>query len=302
MTAIDLPAGEERARADGRLRQFRAAILALPATVILLGVFAIPLVVLAASSLHEVDDFNLPTPGISFAQYASLVDDPRLREALWRTPLFALEVTVLTMVIAYVAASAIQRTTSPALRTVMYLVVLSPLLTSVIVRTYGWVIVLSQNGLVNRALEGSGLTDGPVKILYTYGATLTGTVHVMVPFAVLPIVAALNRNESLIRAASVMGASGARTFWRVTMPMISPGLAAGATLVYVLTMGTYITPIVLGGSSGSYLATLVYSEVLQLHNVPRSAALSLVLIAWTALLVVPSNWLYARWRRRRFEA
>ncbi|MBL0936935.1 MAG: ABC transporter permease, partial [Rhizobiaceae bacterium] len=149
----------------------------------------------------------------------------------------------------------------------------------VLIRSYAWIVLLERNGLVNGALTGSGLTETPLRLLYTNFAVLVAMTHVMLPFMILPIATALRSLPAdLPKAALNLGASHLRVFFAITLPLSLPGVFAGCLIVFVMSLGFYVTPALLGGPRTLMIATLIGQQALELLNWPFAGALSLVLL------------------------
>ena len=163
-----------------------------------------------------------------------------------------------------------------------FIFVLLPLWTSVLVRTYAWMVLLGRNGVFNRWLIDIGVIADPLPLLNNFTGVLIGMVHVLLPYMVLPIYGAVRRlDPALVAAAEGLGASSWRIFWRVYLPLTLPGIFAGATIVFVLSLGFFITPALLGGGKVMMLAVLIEQQIHQTLNWPFAAALSAVLLALT---------------------
>jgi mannopine transport system permease protein len=168
--------------------------------------------------------------------------------------------------------------------------VLLPLWTSVLVRTYAWMVLMQRNGIVNQILTGLGITDAPVKLLYTEGALVLAMSHVLLPFMVLPIYSALRSiPEDYPRAALMLGASGWSTFREVIWPLSLPGVASGCLMVFLLALGFFVTPALIGGPQQMMIATLVSQQVRELLNWPFAGALVGVLLAFVLALTLAFN-------------
>ena len=160
--------------------------------------------------------------------------------------------------------------------------VLMPFWTSILVRTYAWLVLLQRQGLINTWGMKLGLWDEPLALVHNLAGTLIGMVHIMLPFMVFPLYAALQKvDPDLLRAAAGMGASPTYTFWQVFFPQTLPGLLAGCVLVFVLSLGFYITPALLGGGRVIMIAVLIEQQVREALNWPFAAALSAVLLVAT---------------------
>jgi mannopine transport system permease protein len=227
--------------------------------------------------------------GLSLADgggtYLRLWDDPLYLKILLDTLATAAMVTGFCLVLGYPVALAMAQ-----LRAKMAFVVAAcvfvPLWTSVLIRSYAWIMLLQRNGSINSFLQDHGLVDGPLKLLYTHGAVVLGMTHVLLPFAILPIFATLKTlSPDFRRAAANLGANPAQTFLRIILPLSLPGVFAGGLLCFVLALGFYITPALLGGPASMLMATLIGQQTTVLLDWPFAAALSTVLLAVTLVIV-----------------
>jgi len=193
--------------------------------------------------------------------------------------------TLIAVLIAYPTASAIAA--APRRRQPAYLVlIMLPFWSNYLIRTYAWIVLLNREGLINRGLAGAGLVSEPLPLLYNEFAIVVGLVYNYLPFVVLAIYSSLSRLNPEIREASEdLGASSYRTFLRVTLPLTLPGVAAGAVFVFVLSIGNFITPDLLGGGRLQMVGNLIYDQFLSARDWPFGASLSLVLIAVMLLLL-----------------
>jgi len=195
------------------------------------------------------------------------------------------EATLIAVLVAYPAAYAISL--APKARQTRYLLlVMLPFWSNYLIRTYAWVVLLNREGLINRGLRGLGVIDEPLPILYNEFAVVTGLVYNYLPFVILAIYASIQRMDPSLREASEdLGAPGWRTFLRVTLPLTMPGVAAGAVFVFVLSIGNFITPDLLGGGRLQMVGNLIYDQFLSARDWPFGAALSLILILVMMLLL-----------------
>jgi putative spermidine/putrescine transport system permease protein len=171
-------------------------------------------------------------------------------------------------------------------RTVVLLIVVSPLVSSVVVRTYGWLVVLQDDGLANKVLLWTGLTSSPVAFIGTRFAVVLGLVHVLLPFAVFTAMSSVQGVDPVLeRASRDLGAGPAATFFRVTLPLIRPGLIAGFILTFAISLGAYAAAAVLGGGRVQTLATLVRERMVVSLEWGQAAAISVVILAIGAVIV-----------------
>jgi mannopine transport system permease protein len=160
----------------------------------------------------------------------------------------------------------------------------------VLVRSFAWTVLLQRNGLVNDILVGTGLVDEPLRLLYTEGAVWLAMAQILAPFQILPIYATLRGiSRDLPRAAQSLGAGPLSVFWRVTLPLSLPGVAAGSVLVFILSLGFFVTPALVGGATSLMISTLIGQQVTQTFNWPFAAAIAAVLLVVTLLLVLVFN-------------
>jgi len=247
-------------------------LLAAPLVVFMLAFYAVPVVAMLMRSVSD--------PTWTLANYAALPDDPVFLKVFWNTLVTSLIVTAGTLLLGYPVALALVR--APKWAPVILILILLPFWTSVLVRSYAWMVLLGRHGLINEALLAAGLLDRPMRLLNTPLATQIAMTHILLPYMILPIANALRQiDPSLARAASGLGASPFAIFRQVTLPLSMSGVAAGVLLVFVLALGFYITPAMVGGPREITLSMLISQQVDQL-NWAYAATLSAVLLA-TAL-------------------
>ncbi len=265
--------------------RYRAApipYLLLAPNLLWLGVFLLaPLAVMFAISLRGYEAGIGILPGTDLGQYARFLGDPFYRAILWRTLGLGLQVTAWALLLGFPLAYALSRLRGVR-RSLLYFAVLLPLLTSAVVRTFGWMILLANNGFINRTLEALGLVDSPVRMMYQMTGVVIALVEVLLPFMVLAIDAALlNIDPALYEAARNLGAGRVRTFFAVTLPLSLAGVLSGSVLVFTLAISAFVTPSLIGGPKVKVMPTLVYEQGIALLNWPFGAA-----IAFTMLVVI----------------
>ncbi len=203
-----------------------------------------------------------------------------------RTFRISVIVTALTVVIGYAMAYAIWRC-PPRFRAIGLTLVMFPLFTSIVVRTYAWTTLFSRNGMLNTLLLELGLIDSPLRMLKTEPAVLVGMVQVMLPFAILPIYTILLRlDPDLLRASAIAGARGWQTFKNVVLPLTKQGTIVASVLVFVVSLGFFITPAILGGPRSSMISNLISTEVNVFFDLKDGAAMSLLLLVVTLGLLI----------------
>lgn len=247
-------------------------LLVAPLLLYMVVFYAVPVVSMLLRSVND--------PSWSLDHYAALPGDVVFLKVFWITLSTSFVVTLSTLVLGYPVALALSRARSTA--PLILIVILLPFWTSVLVRSYAWMVLLGRHGLINEALLALDLIERPIRLLNTTIATEIAMTHILLPYMILPIANALRQMDpSLARAASGLGATPWGTFQQVILPLSMPGVAAGVLLVFVLALGFYITPAMVGDSREITLSMLIAQEVDQL-NWGYAAALSAVLLA-TAL-------------------
>ncbi|RWD98568.1 MAG: ABC transporter permease, partial [Mesorhizobium sp.] len=231
----------------------RASVgLTLPAFCLLLLVFVIPIVQLFFNSVNA--------PAFSLVNYVTFFAHPANVRVLIQTLEVSIVATVICALIGYPTAYLITAA-SKQVRTVLVILVLIPYLTSSLARTYAWVMILGDRGLINNLLLDLGVITSPLPLIYNRMAMYIGMVHIMLPIMILPLVSVmLGIDKSQVAAARSMGARPLSAFWRVFFPLSLPGLRSGALLVFILSLGFYITPAALGGLRDAMLSTFIAAE------------------------------------------
>lgn len=228
--------------------------------------------------------------GFTVANYVRQLTDGYVLEVLWSTLTLGLTTVPICLLLGYPVAYHLARTTS-RWSGLLYVLVLSPLLVGVVVRSFGWLILLSGNGIVNKLLTDIGLIETALQLMNNrFGVTLA-LVHVFLPFMILPLVGVIQAiDPSLEQAARSLGASRMTAFRRVTLPLSWPGIQAGTVLVFILTISAYVTPVMLGGAQMRTMSVLVVQNLIENFQWPVGAAQALIL-SLSGMLVV---WLYAK--------
>jgi spermidine/putrescine transport system permease protein len=171
-------------------------------------------------------------------------------------------------------------------KNILFILIIVPLWTNFIVRTYAWMIILREGGLANTILMRLGLIEEPLQLLFTQKAVVIGLVYGYLPFMILPLYASIEKlNPSLLEAARDLGANGFQAFWRVMFPLTLPGIIAGSILVFVPTLGAFVTPDLLGGAKQTMMGNLIQNQYLKVRNWPFGSALSLILLAIVLIML-----------------
>lgn len=259
-------------------------LLLTPAILWLLLLIVAPLAIVLIVSLATRGPYGKTIYDFTPANFLRAFDSLYLR-AYWRTIWIATTTTWLCAAVSYpVAYYLALRAPEPWKRTLLVLTVI-PFWTSFLIRTYAWILLLRSEGVINSALMSSGLIGAPLKLLYSDFAVLIGQVYGELPFMILPIYVALDRLDvRLLEAAQDLGANRFWTFIKVTLPLSRPGLIAGTVLVFIPSLGAFITPDLLGGAKSVMIGNLIQNQFAQL-NQPFGSALSLILTAAVLLLL-----------------
>lgn len=254
---------------------WRPLALAVPALALLAAVIGYPLFTIVLRSLSE--------PEWGLQNYVWFFGTPVNLVVLQRTFLISGWVTLVCLVCGYPYAY-LMTVVGPKARLAMVLCVLIPFWISGVVRTLSWVILLQDSGVINSILRGSGL--GPVRLIRTPTGVVIGMAQVLLPFMILPLYSVMRGIDiRLMRAAQSLGARPVRAFLTVYLPLSLPGVYAGAIIVFILALGFYITPALLGGPRSTMLSTLVQNQVLSLLQWGRGGAMGVVLLLATFLLL-----------------
>jgi ABC-type spermidine/putrescine transport system permease subunit I len=245
-----------------------------PLLVLLIAVFDLPLLVTLGLSIYGKNGFTL-------AHYAELLSTPAYLGVMVSTLRVSLIATLVNALVGYPLAYWITGL-DPRRRGIALTCVLLPFWVSILVRTYAWIVVLGNGGLVNRLLQWSGVIDDPISFLYSEVGVTIGMTNILLPFLVLPLYATMVRIDGrLTQAAASLGASSWTVFWRVFFPLTLPALAASALLVFMLSLGFYVTPAILGGGKVAMAGNLLDNLINQIPRWEMAAALATVLLAIT---------------------
>jgi len=273
------------ARVRHRLEDNRLArLLFSPALLWLLVFFVAPLVIALVVSLAKRGPYGTTVYDLTGDNYLRALDSLYL-PAYWRSLWVATATTVITAVVSFPAAYYIALRAPERRRRILLVLTVIPFWTSFLVRTYAWVLLLRSEGLINSLLVGAGVIREPLGLLYSDFAVLVGQVYGELPFMILPLYVALERlDKRLLEAAQDLGANRFWTFVRVTLPLSRPGLIAGIVLVFIPSLGAFITPDLLGGAKSVMIGNLIQSQF-TLLNQPFGSALSLILTASVLILL-----------------
>jgi len=250
--------------------------LVIPATAVLVLAFVLPLSLLFASSFFAEGSFT-------WASYTDFLSSSASRRAYFRTVRIATLVTLAAIALGYPAAYAISRITM-RWRVVLIALVILPLMTNPVARTFSWLVILGREGLINNLLTALGAQS--VRLLYTEGAMIVGLLHLFIPLMMLPLISAFeNIPQDVVPAAQSLGASQAQIFVRVLIPLTIEGLTIGATLVFTGCVTAYVTPAILGGSRRLMLSTLLHQRASTMLDWSGATVVAVVMFATTLVAI-----------------
>ncbi|WP_066272698.1 ABC transporter permease [Hydrogenophaga palleronii] len=277
--------------------RFLLGLLLAPALLWLVGLVVLPHLELLLLSLQARSG-----PGeyrLSLEQYRMFVDEPLYWNTFLRTATLSALATALTLLLAFPAAWYIAKVAQGRTRMLLLVLCLLPFWVSEMVRTLGWLILLRETGVVSRLLQSLGLADAPVELLYHDATILVGLVYASLLFMVIPLVNSLESlDDSLIEAAYDLGGSTANIVRRIVIPHAAPGIAAGCTVVFMLCLGNYLTPTLLGGKNSLWFTEQIYTQFITRFNWNQGAAFGFLLLALSSLMV----WLGLKLTGQRFGA
>lgn len=268
----------------------RPWLLLSPALVFITALVVIPMAFILVYTFYENVDLAVDVPAFQFGNWRELFTDSYYHTAIWKTLRLSLIVTVLAAVLGYIPAYVIAMTRYRH-KWLLLLLLILPFWISFIIRTLSWIHIFGNQGALNGLMNLLGLGDLPVQIMYTEFTVIVGFIHVFLPYMILNVYVSLEGiDKNLEPAARTLGATPWQAFREVTLPLSLPGLAAGSLLVFVLTGGSYVTPLILGGPSDFLFGNLVYDAVVTELNWPMGAALSFTLLFLLGSVVI----LYSR--------
>ena len=265
-------------------KERRGGLLLLPAVAWLLVLLVGPLVIVAIVSVATRGPYGRNIYGVSPASFLRALD-PLYVRAYWRTIWIATATTVLCAIVSYPVSYYLALRAGERWKRVLLVLTVIPFWTSFLIRTYAWMLLLRSEGVINSALLQTRLIHEPLGLLYNDFAVLVGQVYGELPFMILPIYVALERmDRTLLEASQDLGANRFWTFVKVTLPLSRPGLVAGIVLVFIPSLGAFVTPDLLGGAKSIMIGNLIQNQFAQLDQ-PFGSALSLILTAAVLLLL-----------------
>lgn len=264
----------------------------LPSALFFALFFFLPIGLMAVMSFLTGNPVVMPNVTATTRHYERILDDPYYFEVMWTTVRIGLYTTAATLILGYPLAHLMARIKSRSLHALLLMAVLMPMLTGIVVRTFAWMALLSDNGVVNQILQALGFA--PMQLMYNEFGIVLGLVHIYLPFMILTLTGVIGRiDERLEQAAQNLGASPIRAFIEVTLPLSVPGILAGSLLVFALAISAYVTPILMGGFQIMTLPILIYQQISANFNIGFAAALGMVLLTLSLILVFAYNHILA---------
>jgi putative spermidine/putrescine transport system permease protein len=255
--------------------------LLLPVFLYLLFFFIYPLVKMFLTSIFD--------PSFTLKNYIRLYENPVYLDVILRTFRLSFLVTIVSLLVGYPLAYFLNRVDSRISQILMILVIL-PFWTSILVRVYAWMVILGRNGIINSVLMKLGLISTPINLLFNTFSVTIGMVHFLLPFMVFPLYSTMNGiDKNLVMAAYNLGATPAKAFFKVFFPLSLPGVGAGSLIVFILAIGFFITPALLGGRSNIVISMLIENQVNVQFNWSFAAAIAFILLIFTLIIFNVSN-------------
>ena len=259
-----------------RTSGFRYFLLVTPALVALLVLFAYPLSRILIRSLFD--------PHFTLKHYIYFFKSPLYIRVMWITIEISVLSTGASLIIGYIIAYVLRRAKS-GIRNVFLMCILLSFMISLLVRNYSWIIVLQRNGVINLVLKYFGIINEPLRLLHSKFSVIVGMTHIFIPYIAFPIYSVMMGTDlNLEKAAQNLGATRWQTFWKVTFPLSLPGIGAGGLLVFIMALGFFITPALLGGRKEQMLSNLIQIQVVDLLNWPFASAMSIILLIVTLVI------------------
>jgi putative spermidine/putrescine transport system permease protein len=275
------PEGDSHYKRALKRTQRAFKLLLIPLLLWLVFIYLYPLLGILVRSVLD--------PGLTFKHYAHFLNVSAYQSVLISTTKIALFVTLASLVLGYPIAY-LMATIRPRTANLVLILVLLPFWMSILVRTYAWMVLLGRSGIINNALMNLGLISSPLPLMYNWFGISVGMVHILLPFMILPLYSVMKGiDRNLMLAAQNLGANSVQAFVRVFLPLSFPGIAAGCLLVFIISLGFFITPSLLGGTKNMTISMLIESHVNALLNWGFASALSTILLTSTLLILLVST-------------
>lgn len=294
---ISLPLQPAAARKRRNWKKYLyAGLLLLPLLLFILGFFVVPMLYILYLSFIEMKGETNAV--YSIGNYIQFFTDPYYLHSLWLTIKVSLYTVIVSLLLGYPMALTMAKC-SPRVRGLLTLLVASPLLISIVVRNFGWYLLLLPNGTIHQLLTSLGITESPPKLLFSEAGVVIGLSNAYLPFMILSIATSLyNIDPSLEKAAAILGAGPLRSFVSITLPLSLPGIVSGIVLVFSMSMSAYVTPALMGGANVPMLPVVAYDQIINLLRWTYGSAVSYVLLGITLAIVTIFTRMIERGRYR----
>ena len=274
----------EKTKHELRANTLPALVTVGPVTIIMVLLIAVPLIYVAVMSFCSIDEFYNVTFDFTLENYVRLANVDYLK-IYAQSIVIALVTTVICILVGYPFSYIIARTKSKK-KKILYMLVIIPFWTNSLIRIYGWRTFLGSSGWLNSLLAGIGIAKEPIEFLYKQGTTILGMVYCLIPFMILPLYTAIEKlDSSLLEASSDLGAKPVSTFLEVILPLTSSGIFSGSLMVFIPCLGYFFVSDILGGGNSDVIGNLIERQFQSGNNWPLGAALSIILIVVTLILV-----------------
>lgn len=273
-------------------------LLFVPALLFLLVFLVVPLLILIQMAFKSSG--NSITIGTQFtlSNFKAIFANETFYGGLFSTLKLSVGVSLICIVLAYFPAIALSKAPGNT-RTVLYVILLSPMMTSVVIRVYSWIVILSNNGIINQTLEKLHLIKSPLSLMWNTSSLVIAFVQVLLPYGIIFIANSLSKiDRNVLRASASLGAGPLYTFFHVTLPLTIPGIFSAFTLIFSLTAGSYITPMLIAGHQKQVSALTIYQQAMQIMNLPMAAALSVVLLIVVIIVITIATAIERMWEMR----
>lgn len=259
-------------------------LLFAPFTLWIVLLIALPHMGMVVLSLREKVAPRVYEYGLG--NYIDFINEPIYWNTLMRTGSMSLLVTALALVIGFPIAYYIAKIAGNRTRGALFLVILIPLWVSDLIRAFGWILLLRETGVVSSVLQWSGIAGGPIEFLYNDATVVMGLVYTVILFMIVPLVSTLDgMDNAMIEAGYNLGGNGFTVLRRIIIPYAMPGIVSGCIVTFMLTAGSYLTPILLGGKNSSWFTEQIYDQFITRYNWESGAAFGFLLLAFTSLVV-----------------
>jgi putative spermidine/putrescine transport system permease protein len=259
--------------------------LVLPLAALFAAFFVAPLGVLIVMSLSTDAEMH----GLTVAHYGKFFTDPFNYSILWSTIVLGVKATLLCLLFGYPIAWICSRAHARWQTVLLFLVIL-PIMTSVVVRTFSWIVILGRQGVLNQIAIGLGLTSEPLRLLFTELGVVIVLAQVQIPLMVLPILTVMSKTDpNLADASRALGAGEWRTLWKITLPLSLPGVIAGCILTYSASVTAFVTQTLIGGARLVYMPLHIYQQAIGANNWPFAAAISVIFMLAVLIVVYLLN-------------